>query len=62
MPEIERVFCADTLFAIVIAARRAGDRDLEKRSRRELESRHGVKLSFQGRGCSSSARGKGNDS
>lgn len=35
-----------TLVAIVIAARRAGNRELERRMRRELEQDHGVKLSF----------------
>ena len=35
-----------TLVAILVAARRAGDRDLEKDARRKLEERFGVKLSF----------------
>ena len=35
-----------TLVAIVVAARRAGDRELERQARRELQERHGVKLSF----------------
>ncbi len=36
----------DSLVAIVVAARRAGDRPLERRARRELLTRHGMKLSF----------------
>ena len=35
-----------TLVAIVIAARRAGDKELERAMRRELEDRHGVNLRF----------------
>ena len=35
-----------TLVAIVVAARRAGDRELEKDARRKLEERFGVKLTF----------------
>jgi hypothetical protein len=35
-----------TLVAIVVAARRAGDRELEKDARRKLEERFGVKLNF----------------
>ena len=37
---------ADSLVAIVVAARRAGDRQLQRRARRELLERHGMKLSF----------------
>ena len=35
-----------TLVAIMVAARRAGDRQLEKDARRKLEERFGVKLRF----------------
>ena len=35
-----------TLVAIIVAARRAGDRDLEREARRELQSQFGVKLHF----------------
>jgi hypothetical protein len=35
-----------TLVAILVAARRAGDRALEKDARRKLEERFGVKLTF----------------
>ena len=35
-----------TLVVILVAARRAGDRELERRARRELQERHGIKLSF----------------
>ncbi len=35
-----------TLVAIVIAARKAGNRELERKMRRELEDRFRVKLSF----------------
>ena len=35
-----------TLVAILVAARRAGDRELEKDARWKLEERFGVKLSF----------------
>jgi hypothetical protein len=34
------------LVAIIIAARRAGDRDLERSARKELDRRFSVKLSF----------------
>jgi hypothetical protein len=37
---------APTLVAIVIAARRAGDRDLERYAKGRLRDQHGVKLSF----------------
>jgi hypothetical protein len=37
---------ADSLVAIVVAARRAGDRQLERRARRALLERHGMKVSF----------------
>lgn len=37
---------ADSLVAIVVAAHRAGDRQLERRARRELLERHGLKVSF----------------
>jgi hypothetical protein len=35
-----------TLVAIAIAARRAGDRELEREIRRRLEERYGVRLTF----------------
>ena len=35
-----------TLVAIAVAARRVGDRELEKDARRKLEERFGVKLAF----------------
>jgi len=35
-----------TLVAILVAARRAGDRELEKDARQKLEERFGVKLNF----------------
>lgn len=35
-----------TLVAIVVAARRAGDRELEREARWKLEDRFGVRLSF----------------
>ena len=37
---------ADLLVAIVVAARRAGDRRLERRARQELLEHHGMKVSF----------------
>jgi hypothetical protein len=35
-----------TLVAIIVAARRAGDRELEREARRQLEERCGVRLTF----------------
>jgi hypothetical protein len=35
-----------TLVAIVVAARRARDRELEREARRQLEERFGVRLTF----------------
>ena len=35
-----------TLVAIIVAARRVGDRDLERETRRQLQARFGVKLNF----------------
>ena len=35
-----------TLVAIIVAARRAGDRELERQARRQLQERFGVKLNF----------------
>jgi len=35
-----------TLVAIIVAARRAGDRELERETRRQLEERFQVKLNF----------------
>jgi hypothetical protein len=35
-----------TLVAIIVAARRAGDRELEREARRQLEERFGVRLTF----------------
>jgi hypothetical protein len=37
-----------TLVAIIVAARRAGDRELERESRRRLRQRFGVNLIFLG--------------
>jgi 8-oxo-dGTP pyrophosphatase MutT (NUDIX family) len=37
---------APILVAILIAARKTGDRTLEAVARRELEERHGIKLTF----------------
>lgn len=44
----ERLGTADppVLIAILIAARRTGDRLLETVARRELEQRHGIKIRF----------------
>ncbi len=48
MPTTPPTYCpsADGLVAIIVAARRSGDRDLERRARRELHDRHGIRLSF----------------
>ena len=46
MTSQETTPAAATLVAIVVAARRAGDRELERQARRELHERHSVKLSF----------------
>lgn len=35
-----------SLVAIIVAARRAGDRELERESRSNLQERFGVKLQF----------------
>jgi hypothetical protein len=35
-----------TLVAIIVAARRAGDRELEREARQQLEERFGVRLTF----------------
>jgi len=35
-----------TLVAILVAARRSGDQELEREARRKLEERFGVKLTF----------------
>ena len=35
-----------TLVAIIVAARRAGDRELERDARQKLLDRYGVRLSF----------------
>ena len=35
-----------TLVATIVAAKRAGYRDLERTARRELEERFGIKISF----------------
>lgn len=37
---------ASTLVAIIVAARRAYDRELERQARRQLQEQHGMKLSF----------------
>ena len=35
-----------TLVAIIVAARRSGDRELERQTRRTLEAEHGMRISF----------------
>lgn len=35
-----------SLVAIIVAARKAGDRELERESRSKLQERYGVKLQF----------------
>lgn len=35
-----------TLVAILVAARRSGDRDLERHARDRLKNEHGIKVSF----------------
>jgi hypothetical protein len=47
-PKCERLDTADppVLVAILIAARRTGDRLLEAVARRELEQRHRIKICF----------------
>lgn len=35
-----------TLVAIIVAARRSGDRDLERQARQTLEAEHGMRVSF----------------
>jgi hypothetical protein len=35
-----------TLVAILVAAHRVGDRDLERESRRRLEDEHGIRIMF----------------
>ena len=37
---------AVSLVRILVAARRAGDRDLERQAKRELARTHGMKISF----------------
>jgi hypothetical protein len=44
--ELTRSESPATLVAIIVAARRAGDRELERETRRRLEERFRVKLSF----------------
>ena len=39
---------ADFLVAIVVAARHAGNRQLERRAKRKLLEHYGIKLSFVG--------------
>jgi hypothetical protein len=48
---------AGAFFALALAARKSGDRELERSARRELLSRHGVRLSFpRGRGAGQEAK------
>lgn len=35
-----------SLLAIMVAARKTGDRDLERQARQDLEAVHGIKISF----------------
>jgi hypothetical protein len=37
---------ATTLLAIMVAARKTGDRDLERQARHDLELEHGIKIRF----------------
>jgi len=46
MTRTDRVERPATLVAIIVAARRAGDRELERSARQQLQSRFGVKLTF----------------
>jgi hypothetical protein len=46
MPQIAQKPLPSTLVAIIIAARRSGDRDLERQTRRTLEAEHGMRVSF----------------
>jgi hypothetical protein len=46
MTEITTNESPATLVAIIVAARRAGDRELERQARRKLQDRFGVKLNF----------------
>jgi hypothetical protein len=48
MPTTTENSNAPTLVAIAIAARRAGDRELERYAKGQLQARHGVKLTFAG--------------
>ena len=42
---------APTLVAIAIAARKCGDRELERFARNQLRTKHGVKLGFAAESC-----------
>lgn len=44
--EADRTESPSTLVAIIVAARRAGDRELERDARRQLGERFRVRLSF----------------
>ena len=45
-PETRTTDSPATLVAIIVAARKVGDRDLEREMRQRLEERHSVKLVF----------------
>jgi hypothetical protein len=47
MPLTSKTDSPATLVAIIVAARRAGDRALEREMRRQLDERFGVRLSFE---------------
>lgn len=42
---------AESLVAILVAARKAGDRDLERRAKQELRDSYGLKISFEKKGA-----------
>ncbi len=49
MPQILEKPLPSTLVAIIVAARRSGDRDLEREARRTLADQHGMRVSFAAR-------------
>jgi len=61
MQTVQEQSNAPTLVAIAIAARKAGDRDLERYARGQLQERHGVKLTFAGRKGEQSQEGRSDD-
>lgn len=52
---------APTLVAIAIAARKAGDRELERYAKGRLQKQHGVKLSFANQKPVQLTQSKAND-